>query len=143
MCSLAQYLFNNTQHDIVTIIWTWFIVRLAKRSFCNFILSDVARCKLTRTSPFFWPAWLLIRFRYLLPFHIWYRWKAIEQVNTITNKLFLLLLDRILNEKKNSKNLEKGKSMLLPEWLSAAQLKTNSWPLTQRNFIEANLVIQD
>ena len=41
----------------------------------------------------------------MLPYHVWYRWKAIEQVNTITNELFLLLLDRIINGTKTSKNL--------------------------------------
>ena len=41
----------------------------------------------------------------MLPYHVWYRWKTIEQVNTITNKLFLLLLDRIINGTKTSKIL--------------------------------------
>ena len=41
----------------------------------------------------------------MLPYHVWYRWKAIEQVNTITNVLFLSLLDRIINGTKTSKIL--------------------------------------
>ena len=41
----------------------------------------------------------------MLPYHVWYRWKAIEQVNTITNVLFLSLLDRTINGTKTSKIL--------------------------------------
>ena len=40
----------------------------------------------------------------MLPYHVWYRWKAIEQVNTITNELLLLYLYRIIHGNKTSKN---------------------------------------
>ena len=42
----------------------------------------------------------------ILPYHVWYHWKALEQENTIKNKVFLLFLIRKINETKTSKNLE-------------------------------------